>query len=101
VTSATAHDGAQLRNIVQKDHTASAVWADSAYRSKINEQCLQANGLASDIHQKMPKGKPKPQATSKANARRSKVRAAVEHVFARQRDKKMLFVCTIGMAAPF
>jgi transposase, IS5 family len=30
--------------------------------------------------------------------RRSKLRAAVEHVFARQKDKMKLFVRTIGMA---
>jgi len=98
VTSASAHDGAQLRNIVRKDNTASTVWADTAYRSKTNEQWMQANGLASDIHQKKPKGKPMPEAMSKANARRSKLRAAVEHVFARQKDKMKLFVRTIGMA---
>lgn len=34
VTSASAHDGAQLRNVVTKDNTASTVWADTAYRSK-------------------------------------------------------------------
>ena len=38
VTSASAHDGAQLRNVVAKDNTASTVWADSAYRSKTNEE---------------------------------------------------------------
>jgi hypothetical protein len=31
VTAASAHDGAQLRNVVAKDNTASTVWADSAY----------------------------------------------------------------------
>ena len=36
VTSASTHDGAQLRNVVTKDNTASTVWADSAYRSKTN-----------------------------------------------------------------
>jgi transposase, IS5 family len=98
VTSASAHDGAQLRNIVRQDNTASTVWADTAYRSKTNEVWLEGNGLTSDIHQKKPKNKPMPQAMSNANARRSKVRAAVEHVFARQKDKMKLFVRTIGMA---
>lgn len=98
VTSASAHDGAQLRNIVQKDDTASTVWADTAYRSKTNERWLEGNGLTSDIHQRKPKGKPMPQAMSKANARRSRIRASVEHVFARQKDKMKLFIRTIGMA---
>ena len=34
---------------------------------------------------------------SRANGRRSKVRAAVEHVFARQKGPMGLFVRTIGM----
>ncbi|WP_246780662.1 IS5 family transposase [Rhizobium sp. AQ_MP] len=97
VTSAAAHDGAQLRNVVTKDNTASTVWADSAYRSKTNEEWLQDNGLKSDIHQRKPKGKPMPEATSRANGRRSRIRATVEHVFARQKDKMKLFIRTIGI----
>jgi transposase, IS5 family len=97
VTSASAHDGAQLRNVVAKDNTASTVWADSAYRSKTNEEWLEKNGLTSDIHQRKPKGKPMPETMSKANGRRSKIRSAVEHVFARQKDKMKLFVRTIGI----
>jgi IS5 family transposase len=98
VTSASAHDGAQLRNVVTKDNTASTVWADSAYRSKTNEEWLEKNGLTSDIHQRKPKGKPMPEAMSRANGRRSKVRSAVEHIFARQKDKMRLFIRTIGMS---
>jgi IS5 family transposase len=97
VTSASAHDGAQLRNIVRKDNTASTVWADTAYRSKTNEEWLSSNGLKSDIHQKKPKGRTMSDITSKANNRRSKVRSSVEHVFARQKDKMKLFIRTIGI----
>lgn len=98
VTSAAAHDGAQLRNIVVKDNTASTIWADSAYRSKTNEEWLKGNGLKSDIHQRKPKGKPMPETMSRANGRRSKIRSAVEHVFARQKDKMKLFIRTIGIS---
>jgi hypothetical protein len=98
MASASAQDGAQFRNIVQRDNTASTVWADAAYRSKTNEQWLQTNGNASDLHQKKPKGKPMPLAKSRANAHRSKVRAAVEHVFARHKETLRQFVRTIGMA---
>jgi len=38
VTSASAHDVAQLRNVVDKNNTASTVWAGSA--SKTNEEWL-------------------------------------------------------------
>ena len=94
VTSAAAHDGAQLRDVVTKDNTASTVWADSAYRSKTNEEWLKGNGLKSDIHQRKPAGKPMPETMWRANARRSKIRSAVEHVFARQKDKMKLFIRT-------
>ena len=52
VTSAAARDGAELRNDVAKDNTASTVWADSSYRSKTNEEWLKDNGLTSDIRKR-------------------------------------------------
>ena len=63
VTSAAAHDGAQLRNVVAKDNTASTVWADSAYRSQKNETWLTSHMITSRIHRRKPKGKPMPQST--------------------------------------
>jgi IS5 family transposase len=97
VTSASPHDGAPLRNVVTKDNTASTVWADSAHRSKTNEERLKDNGLKSDIHQRKPKGKAMPETMSRAYGRRSRIRSAVEHVFARQKDKMKLFIRTIGI----
>lgn len=85
VTSASAHDGAQLRNVVTKDNTASTVWADSVYRSKTDEEWLIKNGLKSDIHHQKPNGEPMAETTSRANGRRSKIRSAVKHVFTRQK----------------
>lgn len=35
---------------------------------------------------------------SRANGRRSKIRSAVEHVFARQKDQMKLFIRTIGIS---
>lgn len=51
-TSASAYDGAQLRNVLNKGNTGSTVWADTAYRSKKNEEWLERNGYVSDIHQR-------------------------------------------------
>jgi IS5 family transposase len=98
VTSASAYDGAQLRNVLNKSNTGSTVWADTAYRSKKNEAWLDKNGYVSDIHHKKPKGRPMSEAMSRANGRRSKVRAFVEHVFAQQKSRMGLFVRTIGIA---
>ncbi|MBB4103848.1 hypothetical protein GGQ66_002416 [Rhizobium borbori] len=38
-----------------------------------------------------------PEAMSRANGRRSKIRSAVEHVFAKQKDTMKLFIRTIGL----
>lgn len=97
VTSAAAYDGAQLRNVLDRNNTGSKVWADTAYRSKKNETWLDKHGFLSDIHQKKPKGRPMPEAMSRANGRRSRIRACVEHVFARQKAQMKLFIRTIGM----
>ena len=59
---------------------------------------LSRRGFVSRIHRKKPKGKPMPDRTCFANAQKSKVRSAVEHVFAHQKGLMGLFVRTIGLA---
>ena len=98
VTDASRHDGALLPELIDRNNTAGAVWADTAYRSKANEKYLADRLLRSQIHRKKPKGKPMPRRTAKANGIKSKVRAAVEHVFARQKGPMALFIRTIGIA---
>ena len=98
-TDAAAHDGARLREgLIDPANTASEVWADTAYRSAANEAFLEKAGKTSRIHHKKPKGKPMPARTARANGRKSKVRARVEHVFAEQKDRMGLFIRTIGIA---
>jgi hypothetical protein len=72
--------------------------ADSACRSKANKTFLAKNGFTSKIHRKKPQGPPMPKRTARANARKSTVRARVEHVFAEQKDRMDRFVRTIGLA---
>ena len=98
VTDAAAHAGARLGELLDPANTASKVWADSAYRSKKNEELLEARGLVSRIHRKKPADRPMPSRTARANARKSAVRAQVEHVFAEQKARMGLFVRTIGLA---
>jgi len=94
------------RTEVGRDDRASydVIWADSLYRSRTKEEWLAKNGLKSDIHQRKPKGRPVPETMLRANGRRSKIRSAVEHVFARQKDKMKLFIRTpchcMTLAAP-
>lgn len=97
-TDASRYDGAQLSDLVDKNNTASGVWADTAYRSKKNEAWLAKNAFVSNIHTKKPKGRPMSERASKANGKRSKVRALVEHPFARMKGPMALFIRTIGLA---
>lgn len=98
ISDAAAHDGARLAAMLDGQNTASDVWADTAYRSAKNERLLAEHGLVSRIHRKKPKGRPMAQRTRRANARKSAIRSAVEHVFARQKGPMALLVRTIGIA---
>jgi transposase, IS5 family len=98
VTDAARHDGALLPELIDRNNTAGDIWADTAYRSKANEKFLADRLLRSQIHRKKPKGKPMSRRTARANARKSTVRSAVEHVFARQKGPMGLFIRTIGIA---
>jgi transposase, IS5 family len=97
-SNAAAFDGAHLADVMDKENTASDVWADTAYRSQKNEEMLAKRGFVSRIHRKKQKGRPMPERMRIANARKSKVRSAVEHVFAHQKGLMALFVKTIGLA---
>jgi IS5 family transposase len=98
VTDAAAHEGSRLEALLDPDNTAATVWADSGYRSKKNEGLLSQRMLVSRIHRKKPSHRPMPVQTSKANAKKSAVRAHIEHVFAEQKARMGLFVRTIGIA---
>jgi IS5 family transposase len=97
VSDAAANDGKRLKGLLSKENTASSVWADTAYRSKANETFMEKNGFTSQIHHKKPPRRALPETLARANAKRSKVRAAIEHVFAHQKDRMGLFVRTIGL----
>lgn len=98
VTDAACHDGAQLTGLIDKSNTAASIWADTAYRSKQNEAWLAGNGMRSCLHRKKPRGRPLRRRTALVNAAKSRVRAAIEHGFARQKGPMALFVRTIGLA---
>ena len=96
VTDAAAHAGARLADLLDPGNTASAVWADTGYRSKKNG-FLRQRMLTSHIHRKKPARRPMPERTARAKARKSAVRAHIEHVFAEQKARMGLFVRTIGL----
>jgi IS5 family transposase len=98
VTDAAAHAGSRLTDLLDPANTASGVWADTGYRSLKNEALLRQRMLVSHVQRKRPKGRPMPARTARANARKSEVRAPIEHVFAEQKARLGLFVRTIGLA---
>jgi transposase, IS5 family len=98
-TNAAAYEGRRLREgLLDKTNTASAVWADTAYRSAANEAFMAKNGFVSHVHRKKPKGRAMPDAVRRANNAKSKIRSRVEHVFAEQKERMGLFIRTIGIA---
>lgn len=98
VSDAAAHDGARLREgLIDPDNKASGLWADTAYRSQANEDFLRDAGKVSHIDVKKPKGKPMSDRTARANARKSAIRAKVEHPFAMLKGPMKLFIRTIGI----
>jgi hypothetical protein len=78
-TDAAAYEGRMLREgLLDKSNTASAVWADTAYRSKANERFMAENGFVSRVHRRKPPGRPMPVRTARANgaSRRSGPRSS-------------------------
>lgn len=96
-TDASRYDGKLLSQLLDKGNTASLAWGDTAYRSEENEKLLADEGFVSKLHCKKSRGKSMPVRTQRANGKKSKIRATVEHVFAVQKDKMHLFIRTIGI----
>lgn len=84
VTDASVHDSQLFANLLDEANTCSKVWADSAYRSGDAERRMKENGFISQVHRRGKRNKPLSKHQSQVNARRSRVRARVEHVFAFQ-----------------
>lgn len=97
VTHAARHDSGVFEDVLDSENIARSVWADTAYRSAKNERAIRKHKLKSMIHFRKPKGKAMPAPHKRANAARSKVRSAVEHVFAVQKHRMALFIRTIGI----
>ena len=97
VTHAEAHDGGQLGAVLDRDNTASDVWADTAYRSAANLALLDRRGLRPQFQRKKPRGKKMPAHIARGNATRVRVRSRIEHVFAAQKCRFGLLIRTIGL----
>jgi hypothetical protein len=97
VTQAAACDGGQLGALLDRDNTASDVWADTAYRSAANLALLERRGLKPQFQRKKPRGRKLPAQIARGNATRARVRSRVEHVFPAQKCRLGLVVRTVGL----
>ena len=98
VTSAEVHDSKIFIEILT-DNSSKDVYADSAYRSEENELALAAMGYRSRVHKKGSRAKALTESEKKANTKKSKIRARVEHVFGSiTNEQGGLFSRVIGFA---
>lgn len=102
VTAASVHDSQVFDELL--DHTTDeegkkrAAYADSAYRSKEQEERLQANGIESQVCEKGTRGTPLTAEQRASNRVKSKTRVRIEHVFGAQAQMGGHLVRTIGIA---
>jgi IS5 family transposase len=97
VTDAATHDGRQLGKLLDPHNTASPVWADTAYRSATNAALLGRRGRVPQFQRPKPRGRPLPPHMARGNARRARVRVAIEHVFATQKCRLGLIIRSVGL----
>ena len=68
------------------------------YRSAANRDLLDRRGLKPEFQRAKPRRRPMPRHVARGNARRARVRAKVEHVFAVQKHRFELVIRTVGLA---
>lgn len=76
VTHAAAPDGGQLGMVLDRDNTASSVWADTAYRSVDNLALIARRGLRPQFQRKKPRDRKMPAHIARGNRTRARVRAS-------------------------
>jgi IS5 family transposase len=84
VTDAARHDSQAIDELLDETNTNADVYGDSAYRSAAIQGRLESQGYRDRIHRKAVRGRPLSERNRRANQRKSKTRARVEHVFGRQ-----------------
>jgi transposase, IS5 family len=99
-TDASVHDSQVFEQVLRSgEQGGSKVWADSAYRSKAQEQSLQDTGHTSEIHERGYRGKVLDEHQKASNTVKSRVRARVEHVFGHMENAMGgIGLRTIGLA---
>src|SRR5215469_5307155 len=96
VTSASVHDSQELKNLidVKKDRR---IYADSAHAGKELQRCIPKK-ILNRIQEKGYRNRPLTKAQKRNNTAKSRIRARVEHVFARMQQFGSKMIRTIGIA---
>jgi IS5 family transposase len=94
VTSAEVHDSQELKNLIEpgKDRR---VYGDSAYTGEEVQKCI-PEGVQNRIHEKGYRNHPLTKTQERNNTAKSKIRARVEHGFARMHQFGGIAIRTIG-----
>jgi IS5 family transposase len=83
VTAAAVHDSREAKEILDNKNSNKDVYGDSAYRSDEISSELEKKGFRDCIHRKGYRGNKLNERSRKANTRKSRIRARVEHCFGR------------------
>jgi len=101
VSNAAVHDSQVFEELLDQTIDPKGkkrpIYADSAYRSKDQEESLSDNGFESQIHEKGARNHPLTDEQKASNRIKSKIRARVEHVFGAQHAMGGHIVRTIGI----
>jgi len=84
VTNSSVHDSQIFVELLDDKNSCMDVWADSAYWSDDRADEMAQLEYTSRVHRKSVRGCELTETNKRANRRRSRVRARVEHAFAQQ-----------------
>jgi IS5 family transposase len=98
VTDASVHDSQPLGDLLSKKDKGQPLYADSAYTGEEQEKAIKKNGMINQVHEKGYKNRPLTKKQMRANRKKSKFRARVEHVFGfMEISMKRMFIHSIGI----
>jgi IS5 family transposase len=97
VTDASVHDSQPLKDLLSKKDKDQPLYADSAYTGEEQEKVIKKFGMINRVHEKGYKNRPLTKKQLKANRKKSKFRARVEHVFGfMEISMKKMYIHSIG-----
>ena len=99
ITDASVHDSQALDDLLTEKDKNQDLHADSAYTGEEQDKTIAKYEMKNKVHQKGYRNKPLTDEQKASNAKKSKVRARVEHVFGfMEQSMKGLVLKSIGIA---